>query len=95
MKTRVTDSTRPSYPLTEAQIGQLEALGDRMPDTADIPPAAEANWATVVRGKQHAPMQGTVALRLDADVLAWLRRKGGDCEREINCIMREKMQSEA
>jgi uncharacterized protein (DUF4415 family) len=94
MKNGTTERAMPSYPLTKAQIDQLKALEGRVPDTADIPPAPEANWATVVRGKHSAAMQGTVAVRLDADVLDWLCRKGPGYQGEINRILRERMQAE-
>lgn len=94
MKTRMTDRIRPAYPLTDAQIAQLRALDGRAPDTADIPPAPEANWATAVRGKHAAAARGTLAVSLDADVLAWLCRKGPGHQAEINRILRERMQAE-
>jgi uncharacterized protein (DUF4415 family) len=94
MKTSTTDRPKPFYPLTDAQIAQLKALEGRRPDTGDIPPAPEANWATAVRGRQHAAMLGAISVRLDPDVLGWLRRKGPDCQTEINRILREKMEAE-
>jgi uncharacterized protein (DUF4415 family) len=84
----------PPYELSDAQIGQLKALEGRVPDTVDIPPAPDSNWATAVRGRHHAAMQDTVAIRLDGDVLDWLRRKGPGYQTEINRILREKMATE-
>jgi uncharacterized protein (DUF4415 family) len=94
MKSRTTDRALPPHLLTEAQIGQLKALEGRVPDTVDIPPAPDANWETAVRGKHSAAMQGTVSVRLDADVLEWLRAKGPNYGTEINRILREKMAAE-
>jgi uncharacterized protein (DUF4415 family) len=85
---------KPSYPLTDGQLLQLKALEGRTPDTGAIPPAPEADWATSVRGRHHAAVQGAVSVRLGPDVLAWLRRKGPDCRAEINRILREKMEAE-
>ena len=95
MNSRTSERNRPSYALTEAQIAQLKALEGRAPDTADIPGAPDANWASAVRGKHHAAMQGTVAVRLDQDVMDWLRRKGAGYDDEINRILRERMAAEA
>ncbi len=94
MKSKTTDRTRPSYSLTEAQVEQLKALEGRVPDTDDIPEVPDANWATAVRGKHSAAMQGTVSIRLDADVMDWLRSKGPGYHTEINRILREKMATE-
>ena len=95
MKTRTTDRPRPTYRLTEAQVTQLRALDGRAPDTNDIPSAPEANWATAVRGKHHAAMREALTVRLDADVLAWLRAQGPDCGAAVNRILRERMEAEA
>ena len=54
----------------------------------------EANWATAVPGKFYKPRKEAISLRLDMDVLDWLRRKGPGYQTEINRILREKMQAE-
>jgi uncharacterized protein (DUF4415 family) len=94
MKSRTNDRAMPPHLLTEAQIGQLKALEGRAPDTVDIPPAPETNWATAVRGKHSAAIQGTVSVCLDAEVMAWLRAQGPNCGAEINLILRAKMAAE-
>jgi len=40
-------------------------------------------------------MEAAISIRLDAEVLAWLRAKGPGYGTEINRILREKMLSEA
>jgi hypothetical protein len=69
MKTSTTDRAKPLNKLTDAQVAQLKALEGRTPDTVDVPPAPEANWAASVRGRHHAAMQGAVTVHLDPDVL--------------------------
>jgi uncharacterized protein (DUF4415 family) len=78
--------------LTEAQQAQLTALDGLAPDTSDIPEAPEANW-------QHArqfykPRKEAISIRLDADVLDWLRRRGDKYQTEINRILRSAMEAE-
>lgn len=90
---KTSERTTPSYPLTEAQVDQLRQLEGRTPDIADIPSARVEHWAKAVRGKHFAATQGTVSVRLDPDVLAWVCRKGTD-QVEINRILRERMLSE-
>lgn len=94
MKTGTSERTRPSSPLSEAQLDQLRQLEGRAPDTADIPPASAKHWAKAVRGKHSAAMQGAVSVRLDPDVMRWVCRKGPDVQAEINRVLRERMQSE-
>ena len=82
------------YGLTEQQWAQLRAVRGE-PDTVDIPPAPEANWATARRGVFHRPRKQAISLRLDMDVLDWLRSKGPGYQTAINRILRERMESEA
>lgn len=80
--------------LTEAQLAQLSALEGRAPDTEDIPEAPAENWKTARRGPFFRPRKEAISLRLDMDVLDWLRRRGPRYQTEINRILREKMDAE-
>ncbi len=84
----------PEYPLSEAQRAQLRALDGRHIDTADIPEAPAANWAEAKRGQFFRPRKEAISLRLDMDVLDWLRRRGPRYQTEINRILREKMEAD-
>jgi uncharacterized protein (DUF4415 family) len=79
--------------LTVAERAQLDALRGE-PDTVDIPPAPDENWATAVRGKFYRPRKEAISLRLDMDVLDWLRRQGPGYQTTINRILRERMEAE-
>jgi uncharacterized protein (DUF4415 family) len=81
--------------LTPARIARLDEVEARMGDDDDSPPVPEANWATAVRGRFYKPRKQAISLRLDMDVLDWLRRKGPGYQTEINRILREKMAAEA
>ena len=78
--------------LTEAQLAQLDAL-DGHPDIADIPEAPAENWSSARRF--FKPRKESISLRLDADVLDWLRRRSERYQTEINKILREKMNLDA
>jgi len=80
--------------LIPAQIARLDEIEARMGDDDDFPPVPEANWATAVRGRFYKPRKEAISLRLDMDVLDWLRHKGPGYQTEINRILREKMLSE-
>lgn len=81
-------------PLTEAQKAELDALA-AMPDAAidcsDIPPLTEEFWANAVRGKYYRPTKTSTTVRLDSDVLAWLRGQGRGYQTRINAILRREM----
>ena len=52
-------------------------------------------WARAVRGrdamKLWRPVKQSVSLRLDADVLAWLKKGGQGYQTRVNRMLREQM----
>lgn len=78
--------------LTEAQLAQLQAADGTEPDTGDIPEAPTENWRYARRF--YKPRKEAISLRLDADVLDWLRHRSERYQSEINRILREKMEAE-
>ncbi len=77
--------------LTDAQNAQLRTL-DGNPNVSDIPEASAENWRQARRF--FKPRKEAISLRLDADVLDWLRRRSERYQSEINRILREKMEAE-
>lgn len=84
------EPTPDSIGLTQEQLAQLEAL-DGSPNTNDIPEAPEESWE---RARLFRPRKQSISLRLDADVLDWLRRSGGGYQTRINHILRERMMAD-
>jgi uncharacterized protein (DUF4415 family) len=80
--------------LTDNQMQQLRALDGREPDTRDIPEAHAGNWQHAQRGAFWKARKEAISLRVDMDVLDWLRRKGPGYQTTINRILRERMQAE-
>src|ERR1700722_4369250 len=85
----------PGQPLTQKQKDQLETLAnmkDEDIDTSDIPELTEKFWKNAVRGYQFfRPVKRAVSLRLDADVIAWLKKDGAGYQTRANNILRERM----
>ncbi len=81
-------------PLTEAQKARLEALAE-MPDDeidfSDIPPLDEKFWQNAVRNTFYKPTKKSTTVRIDSDVLAWLKRGGKGYQTRLNAILREAM----
>jgi uncharacterized protein (DUF4415 family) len=102
MKKRVKSKTvtyelRPSQPLTAKQrreIEKLTAMPEDRVDTSDIPELPPGSWRNAVRGKWYRPVKQAVSIRLDADVLAWLKAKGAGYQTKVNGLLREKMLEE-
>jgi uncharacterized protein (DUF4415 family) len=80
--------------LTRRQKADLAALATR-PDSeinlSDIPPLTEDFWKNAVRGKYYKPTKTSTTVRIDSDVLAWLRAQGKGYQSRINAILRRKM----
>jgi len=81
-------------PLTEKQKAELKALSE-MPDSeidySDIPPLTEDFWKNAVRNPFYRPTKTSTTVRLDSDVLAWLKKQGKGYQTRINAILREAM----
>jgi uncharacterized protein (DUF4415 family) len=81
-------------PLTTGQQAELKALQDMPDETTDcseIPPLDEAFWKNAVQNPFYRPVKTSTTVRLDADVLAWLKSQGKGYQTRINAILREAM----
>jgi uncharacterized protein (DUF4415 family) len=87
----------PDRPMTARQKREIQALAI-MPegkiDTSDIPELPPGAWQNAVRGKWYRPVKRAVSIRLDADVLAWLKAKGDGYQTRVNGLLRERMLEE-
>ena len=61
---------------SKPNIEKLLANPNRKIDTSDIPELPPDAWKHAVRGRFYRPLKEAVSLRLDADVLAWLKKDG-------------------
>lgn len=88
---------KPGQPLTARQKREIRALA-AMPeskiDTSDIPELPPSAWKNAVRGKWYRPVKQSVSIRLDSDVLAWLKAKGSGYQTKVNALLRQTMLSE-
>ncbi len=79
---------------TEAQRRRLKKVADRAEetiDTSEIPPLSEEFWNTAVRNPFYRPVKQQVTLRLDADIISWLRRQGKGYQSRANALLRAAM----
>lgn len=84
-------------PLTQQQKAELEALKalpDSEIDYSDIPPLTDDFWKHAVRNPFYRPTKALTTVRLDADVLQWLKSKGKGYQTRINAILRAAMLKE-
>ena len=80
--------------LTKEQKAEVKALFE-MPDSeidySDIPPLDDAFWKNAVRNPFYRPTKTSTTVRVDSDVLAWLKSQGKGYQTRINAILREAM----
>jgi uncharacterized protein (DUF4415 family) len=79
--------------LTKRQAKQLRTLArmkDEDIDFSDIPPLT-GNEEFIV-GKFYRPVKKSLTIRIDADVLAWIKGGGKGYQTRINHYLREAMQ---
>ena len=84
----------PGAPLTPTQRANLDELVNRPDseiDTSDIPEWTEEQWKNAVRGRFYRPVKQAVSLRLDTDVIAWLKKDGEGYQTRANRMLRERM----
>ena len=74
-------------------VKELAALARMPDDKIDLTDAPEVReWRGAVVGKFYRPIKKPVTIRVDADVLAWLKRQGRGYQTRINKLLREAME---
>lgn len=72
------------------KLKRLAARPDREIDLSDIPEIHELPSDAVI-GKFYRPRKMSVTIRIDADVLAWLKASGEGYQTRINEYLRRLM----
>jgi len=73
------------------EIAALAAKPDREIDYSDIPRLPERFWKSAVRNPFYRPVKRQVTIRLDADIIAWLRQQGKGYQTRLNQLLRAAM----
>ena len=77
--------------ISKERLEQIEAIPDKAIDYTDIPETDEAFWEKAEL-RMPQPKKG-VYLRLDQDLLDWLKRQGPGYQTRINAILRSYMET--
>jgi uncharacterized protein (DUF4415 family) len=72
------------------ELAALARMPDDKIDLTDAPEVQE--WRGAVVGKFYRPIKKPVTIRVDADVLDWLKRQGSGYQTRINKLLREAME---
>ncbi len=81
-------------PLIDEQIAELKALGEKPDgeiDFSDIPRLTPEFFKEAMRNPYFKPIKKSTTVRIDADILAWLREPGKGYQSRINEILRRAM----
>jgi uncharacterized protein (DUF4415 family) len=73
------------------ELAALAALRDDEIDLTDLPEVLD--WSGAVVGKYYRPIKKSLTIRLDADVLAWLKAQGRGYQTRINQLLRSAMET--
>uniref|UniRef100_A0AAR5NZ67 BrnA antitoxin of type II toxin-antitoxin system n=3 Tax=cellular organisms TaxID=131567 RepID=A0AAR5NZ67_DENPD len=80
--------------LSEEQKARLEALAKR-PDSeidfSDIPELDKSFWKNAVQNPFYKPTKQVTTVRIDADVMQWLKAQGKGYQTRMNKILRDAM----
>ena len=78
--------------LTKEQNRDIRAIAakkDRDIDFSDAPPVLD--WSGAEIGKFYRPVKKPVTMRLDSDVIAWLKSDGRGYQTKANWLLRNAM----
>ena len=73
------------------ELAALAALPEQSIDFSDLPTTTERDWAGAVRGQFYRPVKQQLTVRIDADVLEWLKSQGKGYQSRLNTILRSAM----
>ena len=78
--------------ISKRRLRELKAIKDKDIDYSDIPELDEDFWK---RAELHMPQpKKGVYVRLDTDVLDWLKSKGKGYQTRMNAMLRALMESD-
>jgi uncharacterized protein (DUF4415 family) len=73
------------------ELAALAALPESAIDFSDLPATQAQDWAGAVRGKFYRPVKQQLTVRIDADVVEWLKGQGKGYQSRLNEILRSAM----
>lgn len=60
-------------------------------DTTDVVPVSD--WSKAAVGKFYRPIKKPLTIRIDADILAWLKGQGKGYQTRVNALLRSVMET--
>ena len=77
------------------ELAALAAMPESEIDFSDLPATTAQDWQGAVRGKFYRPVKQQLTVRIDADVVEWLKGQGKGYQSRLNEILRAAMLNSA
>jgi len=93
MRPRLKEKTMKTLPDSlREELAALAGKSDEDIDYSDIPATKDEDWVGAVRGRFYRPVKQQLTVRIDADVLAWLKKDGDKgYQKRLNAVLRGAM----
>ena len=81
-------------PISPVRAAELRAMAERPDseiDLGDAPELEAEGWRNAIPGKFFRPLKTQITIRVDKDVLHWLKSGGSGYQSRLNAILREAM----
>lgn len=88
-------SAKTLTPRKRKSIATLAAKPDSEIDFSELPRLTDDFFRNAVRNPFYRPVKRQVTVRLDADVIAWLRGQGKGYQTRLNQLLRAAMLGES
>jgi len=72
-------------------LAEIDAIPENGIDTSDIPELTAKQMRSAMRGLLYRPMKTPVTIRLDRDVIDWLKSQGPGYQTRVNRLLRTEM----
>lgn len=78
-------------PIDKDELAQLQSMSDDSINYDDIPPLTDGQIANL---RLYKPIKQQITLRLDSDIVAWLKKDGKGYQTRANQLLRQLMLKE-
>jgi uncharacterized protein (DUF4415 family) len=73
------------------ELAAIATIPDEQIDTSDIPELTYEQLSSAERGEMYRPVKKPVTMRLDVDVIHWLKSQGPGYQTKANRLLRAEM----
>lgn len=88
---KVKSTKKRSKKSSMSDLSRIDSMSDKNIDTSDIPPLDNGFWDKAVLRTPVA--KSSVTIRIDKDILEWLKGQGKGYQTRINAILRAYMEA--